>query len=171
MAARSFVKWIGESGIWKRIGRVHVALYRRTRGRLGGRLAGLPHLLLTTTGRRSAQPRTVPLSYMPDREDFVLVASNGGSDRPPVWWLNLEHTPEATIQVGAEEFPVVASRAYVKAHAPDIFLGDHYEAVVYLAPEVLGDNWLATAGTLKLYFNLDGDFVSEDRYPPRRSED
>jgi deazaflavin-dependent oxidoreductase (nitroreductase family) len=111
MAAGSFVKWIGESGIWKRIGRVHVALYRRTRGRLGGRLAGLPHLLLTTTGRRSAQPRTVPLSYMPDREDFVLVASNGGSDRQPVWWLNLEHTPEATIQVGAEEFPVVASRA------------------------------------------------------------
>jgi deazaflavin-dependent oxidoreductase (nitroreductase family) len=111
MAAKRFVKWIGESGIWKRVGRVHVALYRRTRGRLGGRLAGLPHLLLTTTGRRSAQPRTVPLSYMPDREDFVLVASNGGSDRPPVWWLNLEHTPEATIQVGAEVIPVVASRA------------------------------------------------------------
>ncbi len=111
MAAKRFMKWIGESGVWKRVGRVHVALYRKTRGRLGGRLGGLPHLLLTTTGRRSAEPRTVPLSYMTDRDDFVLVASNGGSDRPPAWWLNLERAPEATIQVGAEMFPVVASRA------------------------------------------------------------
>ncbi len=85
------------------------------------------------------------------------------------WRLEFDEGP--ALAIPRQPAPVVASRAYVKAHAPDIFLGGHYEAVVYLAPEVLGDNWLATAGTLKLYFNLDGDFVSEDRYPPHNFED
>ncbi len=108
---KSLLKWLGESGVWRTIGRLHASLYRWTGGRIGSRLGGLPHLLLTTRGRRSAQPRTVPLAYMRDGDDYVLVASNGGADRPPAWWLNLEHAPEATIQVGRERFPVVAAAA------------------------------------------------------------
>jgi deazaflavin-dependent oxidoreductase (nitroreductase family) len=116
--SQRLIKWLGESGVWKRVARVHTALYRRTGGRVGARLAGLPHLLLTTTGRRSGEPRTLPLVYMSDRgadgrgeQRWVVVASNGGSDRAPAWWRNLEARPEAVIEVGAEEHRVVAHRA------------------------------------------------------------
>jgi deazaflavin-dependent oxidoreductase (nitroreductase family) len=61
---------------------------------------GVPLLLLTTTGRRSGRPWTVPLMYQPDGDGWVLVASNGGSDRHPSWWLNLRSTPDASIQIG-----------------------------------------------------------------------
>ena len=59
--------------------------------------------------------------------------------------------------------PVIVTRAFVKAHAPDVFLGDHFEAVVALGPELIGDNLLARVGILRLYFDIDGMFVSEDR--------
>lgn len=61
--------------------------------------------------------------------------------------------------------PAIISRAFIKAHAPDVFLGDHFEAVVALAPELVGRNLCARAGILKLYFDTEGKFVSEDRYP------
>ena len=62
---------------------------------------------------------------------------------------------------------VVRSRAFIAAEAPDIFLGDHYEAVVFLGREILGRNWLPKYGYLKLYFSREGRFVSEDHYAPR----
>jgi F420H(2)-dependent quinone reductase len=105
------LKRIGESSFWRRTGRLHAWLYRATGGRIGHRAGGLANLLLTTTGRRSGTSRTVPLTYMADGERFVLVASNGGADRHPAWWLNLERNPRATIQVGARTLDVVAHRA------------------------------------------------------------
>ena len=105
------IKLLGESGAWKHIGRVHAALYRLTGGRVGRSAGGLSHLLLTTTGARSGLPRTVPLTYLPDGENFVLVASNGGADRHPAWWANLAKTPEATVQVGDRTLAVVAATA------------------------------------------------------------
>jgi F420H(2)-dependent quinone reductase len=108
---RRALKLFGESGLWKVISAVHTRLYRLTGGRLGHRAAGLASLLLTTTGRRSGATRTVALTYVPDGEDFVVVASNGGADRPPAWWLNLKGTPRATVQVGADRVPVVAEDA------------------------------------------------------------
>ena len=80
------------------------------------------------------------------------------------WKLEFHDGEARTIPRQPE--PLVASRAFVKAHVPDIFLGDHYEAVVYLGAERVGDNWVPTAGTLKLYFDRDGNFVSEDRHAP-----
>ena len=68
------------------MGRSHRAVYRLTRGRLLGRVAGMPVLLLTTTGRRSGRARTTPLTYFEDSDELVIVASNGGEDRPPAWW-------------------------------------------------------------------------------------
>lgn len=105
---RRALKLFGESGLWKVISRIHMWLYRATRGLIGHRAAGLASLLLTTTGRRSGEPRTVALTYVPDGDDYVVVASNGGADRDPAWWLNLTAKPDATVQVGAATVPVVA---------------------------------------------------------------
>jgi len=69
------------------------------------------NLLLTTTGKKTGQPRTCPLVYMADGGRYVVVASNGGADRPPAWWLNLEKTPRARVQVGADTFDVTAAPA------------------------------------------------------------
>jgi deazaflavin-dependent oxidoreductase (nitroreductase family) len=104
-------KVVGESGFWRLTGKLHTRLYRWTGGRVGHSSAGFTHLLLTTIGRKSGEPRTVPLTYLQDGVNYVLVASNGGADRHPAWWLNLEHNPRATIQVGGETRNVVAARA------------------------------------------------------------
>ncbi len=90
------------------LGAVHRSLYRLSRGRIGARIWTLPIVLLTTTGRTSGKPRTVPLCALPDGRDYIVIASFGGMDRSPAWWLNLERTPIATLQVGAEHFTVTA---------------------------------------------------------------
>ena len=87
---------------------VHRTLYRLTGGRIGQKSAQGPILLLTTTGRKSGQARTHPLLYMPDGDNYVVVASNGGRDQPPAWWLNLRAQPRAEIQVGRDRIPVQA---------------------------------------------------------------
>jgi deazaflavin-dependent oxidoreductase (nitroreductase family) len=79
---------------------LHRALYRATRGRLGRRIAGMPVLLLTTTGRRTGAARTVPLSYFEDGGAYVIVGSKGGAPRHPAWYLNLEAQPEVEVQLG-----------------------------------------------------------------------
>lgn len=93
------------------ITRVHRLVYRASGGRLGARLGGNPMLLLTTTGRKSGQPRTTPLLYVPDGPRWLVVASNAGDDRPPAWWLNLVANAEAEIQVGPDHHRVRAHTA------------------------------------------------------------
>lgn len=115
--AHRFWKLVGESGIWKGVGRLHAALYRASGGRVGHNLGGLRNLLLTTRGRRSGEERTVPLTYMADGETFVLVASNGGADRHPAWWLNLRATPRATVQVAGRTVTVDAAEANAEERA------------------------------------------------------
>jgi F420H(2)-dependent quinone reductase len=110
-AGQHLLKRLGESSFWRRTGRLHAWLYRATGGRIGHRAGSLSNLLLTTTGRRSGERRTVPLTYMADGDRYVLVASNGGADRHPAWWLNLEREPRATVQVGPRTLEVVARRA------------------------------------------------------------
>ena len=90
---------------------VHGALYRLTGGRVGARVAGLPVLLLTTTGRKSGKPRTVPLSYLAHGDALVLVGSKGGAPRHPAWYLNLEANPEVDVQIGREHRRLRARRA------------------------------------------------------------
>jgi F420H(2)-dependent quinone reductase len=77
----------------------HQAIYRRTGGRVGHRLAGAPSLLLHTTGRRSGLRRTAVLVYARDASDFVVVASNDGQDHHPAWLLNILAEPAITVQV------------------------------------------------------------------------
>jgi F420H(2)-dependent quinone reductase len=91
--------------------RVHSILYRRSNGVIGGSIANSPVLLLTTTGRRSGKQRTVPLLYLMDGPNVVLVASNGGAVRHPTWWLNLQTTSEAWIQIKGIRRRVKAEQA------------------------------------------------------------
>jgi deazaflavin-dependent oxidoreductase (nitroreductase family) len=90
---------------------VHRFVYRASGGRLGARLGGNDMLLLTCVGRRSGEPRTLPLLTVRDGERFVVVASNAGDDRHPAWWLNLQAKPEASVQFGTEHHAVRARRA------------------------------------------------------------
>ena len=87
---------------------LHQLLYERTDGRIGHRLIGVPTLLLRTTGRRTGQQRISALVYARDGKDYVLVASNGGSDRPPGWLFNIEAEPSVEIQVGRKRSPATA---------------------------------------------------------------
>jgi F420H(2)-dependent quinone reductase len=90
---------------------VHSFLYRTSKGMIGGRIANSPVLLLTTTGRRSGKQRTVPLLYLLDGRNFVLVASNGGAVSHPNWWLNLQTTAEAWVQIAGIRRQVKAEQA------------------------------------------------------------
>ena len=86
-----------------------VWIYRRTKGRRAGSVRGTPVLLLTTTGRKSGERRTRPVGYLPDGDRFLVCGSNGGSDHPPAWSLNLRAHPDATVEVGARTLSVTAS--------------------------------------------------------------
>jgi F420H(2)-dependent quinone reductase len=96
---------------------VHQRLYERTGGVLGHRLIGVPSLLLRTTGRRTAQTRTSALVYARDGGDYLVVASNGGSDRAPGWLFNIEAKADVEIQVGRKRLAATAHA--VTADDPD----------------------------------------------------
>jgi F420H(2)-dependent quinone reductase len=95
----------------KVVGGAHKVLYRATGGRVGARVWGLSILLLTTRGRKSGRLWTTPLCFLRDGEDLVVVASNGGMDWFPSWWLNLSREPRATIQVGRTRRAIRARKA------------------------------------------------------------
>ena len=78
----------------------HRALYRITGGVIGRRLVANDMLLLTTRGRATGNEHTVPLLYLRDGECLVVVASYGGRDRHPEWYLNLVTEPSVTAQIG-----------------------------------------------------------------------
>src|SRR5438105_13592013 len=80
--------------------RIHEAVYKATDGRIGHHTIGVPTLLLRTTGRRSGATRTNGLVYARDGDDYLVVASNGGADRPPAWLHNLTAHPDVEIQIG-----------------------------------------------------------------------
>ena len=93
------------------LGALHRALYRASGGRIGSHIWGLPIVLLTTTGRESGRPRTVPLCSFRQGESYVVIASYGGLDRSPSWWLNLQRDPRATMQLGSSTRSVLAREA------------------------------------------------------------
>jgi F420H(2)-dependent quinone reductase len=95
----------------------NVIVYRRSGGRLGGSLKGAPVLLLDHVGRKSGRARTSPLLYMRDGKDVVIVASRGGSDAMPAWWLNLQANPTTTVQIGTERRRVTAREASAEEKA------------------------------------------------------
>jgi len=92
-------------------GQEHVRVYQETDGEQGYEWRGAQILLLTTTGRRSGQERTMPLIHRTDGDRWVLVASKGGAPDHPSWYQNLEANPDATVQVKHERIPVRARTA------------------------------------------------------------
>jgi F420H(2)-dependent quinone reductase len=105
----------------ERLGRVAVrwmtsantAAYRLSNGRVAAHVpGGAPICLLTTTGRRSGRPRTVPLLYLPhDDDQIVVVASHGGMSSHPAWYLNLVADPRATVAIGPQRRSMTARPA------------------------------------------------------------
>jgi deazaflavin-dependent oxidoreductase (nitroreductase family) len=91
--------------------RLHSSVYRATGGRVGGRMLGSPVLLLVTTGRKTGRDRTTPLLYLEDGDRYAIVASNGGTSKAPLWWLNLRANPRATAEIGDRKIPVRATEA------------------------------------------------------------
>jgi F420H(2)-dependent quinone reductase len=98
----------------KPLARTHLAVHRFTRGRLGHQWDGRDVAFITTTGRRTGRPHTTPLAYIHHRDGVAVVASNGGSHRPPDWWLNLQHQPLAEIQMAGTRRTVLARIADAK---------------------------------------------------------
>jgi deazaflavin-dependent oxidoreductase (nitroreductase family) len=76
-------------------------LYEATDGRFTW-LGGLPVLLLRTVGRKSGVERTAALVYLKAGSELVVVASNGGSNKPPAWLLNVQKNPDVGVQIGRE---------------------------------------------------------------------
>lgn len=93
-------------------GEEHIRQYRETDGEYGHDWKnGSSTLLLTTTGRRSGEPRTSALIYGRHGGDYLIVASKGGADEPPGWYVNLEANPEVEVQVLDDRFRARACTA------------------------------------------------------------
>lgn len=93
----------------KSLSSLHTLLFRATRGLIGSRLANNDMLLLTTTGRQSGNEHTIPLIYLNDGDDFIVIASYGGRPSDPDWYCNLISDPSAKVSVGGDEVSVAAS--------------------------------------------------------------
>jgi deazaflavin-dependent oxidoreductase (nitroreductase family) len=93
-------------------GQEHVERYRETDGEEGHEWqGGTSTLLLTTRGRKSGEERTTPLIYGRSGEAYLVVASKGGADEPPAWYLNLEADPDVDVQVKGDRFKARARTA------------------------------------------------------------
>jgi len=88
--------------------KIHVFLYRYTKGKIGGKLGNNPILLLNTVGRKSGKAYTTPLVCVRDGATYVVIASNGGADRHPGWYYNLRAQEETVIEVMGKIITVTA---------------------------------------------------------------
>ena len=100
-----------------RMSKANVWVYEKTGGLIGSTWRvgaafpfGVPVCIVTTTGRKSGQPRKVPLLYLEDAGRIVVVASTGGLPKNPAWLYNVRANPECTVQVGREKW---AARARI----------------------------------------------------------
>jgi deazaflavin-dependent oxidoreductase (nitroreductase family) len=111
-ATRTIIKVMSGANVW---------LYRRSNGRIGKTWRvgsalrhGVPVCLLTTTGRKSGLPRTVPLLHMTDGDNVILVASQGGLPENPQWYGNVLADPDVSVQFGR-----TTRRMRARTAAPD----------------------------------------------------
>lgn len=93
-------------------GKEHVKRYQETDGEVGHEWEnGTTTLILTTTGRKSGEQRSTPLIYRTHGDDLLVVASKGGDDSPPLWYLNIQADPEVRVQVKGDRFTARARTA------------------------------------------------------------
>ena len=81
-----------------------IADFRANNGKVGGTVGDFPITIITTTGRKSGQPRVAPLVYLPDDGRVVIFASKGGAPTHPDWYHNIVANPEVIVEVGAEKY-------------------------------------------------------------------
>lgn len=97
------IKWMSRAQTW---------VFKKTNGRLGDRfLKGAPVGILTTIGRKTGQRRDSPLVFLQEDARIVLVASQGGRDTHPMWYLNLKANPAVTFQTKTETLELIARDA------------------------------------------------------------
>ena len=108
--------------------RVHPKIYGWSSGRIGGKLMGLPVLLLMAKGQKSGLKRTKALMYLPYNDDFVVIASNLGQEHHPMWWLNLKANPRAFVEIRGETIPVLAREAEGEERA------DIWQSLIAISP-------------------------------------
>jgi deazaflavin-dependent oxidoreductase (nitroreductase family) len=93
------------------LGENHVKVYRETNGETGYLWNGVPTLLLTMTGRKSGQKRTIPIIYRQVGDKYVIIASKGGSATHPAWYLNILDDPHVEIQIKGDVFKATTRTA------------------------------------------------------------
>lgn len=101
--------------LYSRLLTSHAFLYDRSGGLIGHRLLGVPTVLLRTTGRKSGLERTSALVYAVDDrnpETLLVVASNGGADRPPAWLLNITANGDVHVQLRRKNYAATATAIY-----------------------------------------------------------
>jgi F420H(2)-dependent quinone reductase len=98
-----FIKWMSRLNTW---------MYRRNNGEgLGGTFQNIPVALLTTTGRKTGEPRVSPLYFLRDGDRVIVAASKGGADKNPMWYLNLKADPKVGVQIKDEVLDLTARDA------------------------------------------------------------
>jgi F420H(2)-dependent quinone reductase len=97
---------MANKAVFRTLNRIHIFLYRRSGGKILGNIVGSPVLILTTTGRKTQQPRTIPLVYAFDGQNYAVIATE-----QPAWHQNLQSTPQATIEICKQTYQVTARDA------------------------------------------------------------
>lgn len=97
-----FIKWMSRANAW---------LYKLSDGKLGGSFQGSTVALVTTIGRKTGRTRVVPLLYLREGDRVVLMASHGGRDTHPLWYLNLKSDPNVQVQIKRETLSLRARDA------------------------------------------------------------
>ncbi|MDP7706604.1 MULTISPECIES: nitroreductase family deazaflavin-dependent oxidoreductase [unclassified Mycobacterium] len=98
-----FIKWMSRLNTW---------MYRRNGGEgLGSTFQKIPVALLTTTGRKTGEPRVSPLYFLRDGNRVIVAASKGGSAKNPMWYLNLKANPKVKVQIKKEILDLTARDA------------------------------------------------------------
>ncbi len=95
-------------GVLKFFTRVNVFVYKLTGGKVMNKLGGMPIVLIEMTGAKSGARRTIPLMYVPHESGFLLVASQGGAPRHPVWYYNLKAHPDVKVTFEGKTQPMTA---------------------------------------------------------------
>ncbi len=114
----------------------HRLVFTVSNGRIAGRGSGMPVLMLTTTGRKSGEPRTTMLTTpLQDGGRIMLVASNGGDDRDPAWLHNLRADPQVQVTMEGRTVPMTAhvADATEKADLWPRIVADHANYAGYQA--------------------------------------
>lgn len=87
---------------------VHPLILRLSGGRVGAKVSGMPVVVLTTNGRKTGKPRATPLTAIEHDGHTYVIASKGGDDRHPAWYLNLVATPQVSVQRNGKTESMVA---------------------------------------------------------------